>query len=519
MTNDKRLFTVNGKPFFPVGRHRIYMGGYSVRDEAEIEANFKASKLSNANTVCLAIFWDQLEPEEGKFDFSSIDSLITIARRYELKLIFLWFATSKNGVMDYAPIWMKSNPQRYKRVTALNGTKLWVLSTHCQANLEADKKAFTALCKHLKATDSTEQTVIALQVENEPGILGSDRDYGPEGQSEFDGPVPAKLIAAMKKAGKGDLYDIWQKAGGKASGTWPQLFGDEAGEIMTAWSTANYIEAVAKAGKAVYNIPMFINVWVSSLVWWPVPGECYPSGCPVTKVLDIYKWFTPHIDVIAPDNPHTNLRERMAVNAKYTRDDNSLLIVEAPNDGIFHDIADFNAIGYFLHFEQDAAGVPDDNRAIDLLRCVSAAIPLLLKYQGTDKIQAVQQEEGMEHHGLSGMQMDFDGYMGLIEFGEGESRQRPGRGAGLVFQVNRNEFYLVGVNYRLLLRRKPATVALLAGNDLSHISFGNYLMSVDEGHFDQNGKYVSDRRRNGDSVRGGVWVGVDDGVVRIITCD
>jgi hypothetical protein len=41
MTDNKRLFTVNGKPFYPLGRHRIYMGGYSVRDEAEIEANFK----------------------------------------------------------------------------------------------------------------------------------------------------------------------------------------------------------------------------------------------------------------------------------------------------------------------------------------------------------------------------------------------------------------------------------------------------------------------------------------------
>jgi len=40
------------------------MGGYSVRDEAEIEANMKAAKLINGNTVCLAIFWDQLEPEE-----------------------------------------------------------------------------------------------------------------------------------------------------------------------------------------------------------------------------------------------------------------------------------------------------------------------------------------------------------------------------------------------------------------------------------------------------------------------
>ena len=45
-------------------------------------ANFKASKLTHGNTVCLAMFWDQLEPEGGKFDFSSIDSLVTIARRF-----------------------------------------------------------------------------------------------------------------------------------------------------------------------------------------------------------------------------------------------------------------------------------------------------------------------------------------------------------------------------------------------------------------------------------------------------
>jgi beta-galactosidase GanA len=93
MTDNKRLFTVNGKPFYPLGRHRIYMGGYSVRDEAEIEANFKTAKLTNGNTVCLAIFWDQLEPEEGKFNFSS--------------------------VMDYAPAWMKADAKRFKRVIAI----------------------------------------------------------------------------------------------------------------------------------------------------------------------------------------------------------------------------------------------------------------------------------------------------------------------------------------------------------------------------------------------------------------
>ena len=46
----------------------------------------------------------------------------------------------------------------------------------------------------------------------------------------------------------------------------------------------------------------------------------------------------------------------------------------------------------------------------------------------------------MEHHGLFGMQMDFDGYMGLIEFGTDFGNQPSGRGAGLVIQAGRNEF-------------------------------------------------------------------------------
>ena len=119
----------------------------------------------------------------------------------------------------------------YKRVIAPTGNAIWVLSSHCKATLEADKRAFAALCKHLKAFDGKEQTVIGLQVENEPGISGSDRDFGPEAQAEYDGPVPAKLISAMKKAGKGAVYDVWQQAGGKASGTWPELFDWEGGAV------------------------------------------------------------------------------------------------------------------------------------------------------------------------------------------------------------------------------------------------------------------------------------------------
>ena len=532
MTAIKRVFQVNGKPFFPLGSERLYSSGYSVRNESETEAHFNAVKLAHGNTLAIPIYWDEVEPEEGKFDFTSVDKLISISRRYEMKLILLWFATWKNGVMDYAPAWMKNDPQRFKRVMSPIGNYVWVLSSHCQANLDADKNAYTAFCKHLKAVDSKEHTVIGLQIENEAGIIGSDRDYGPEAQGVFDNPVPPKLVSAMKMAGKGEVYDLWQQAGGKKSGTWLELFGPEADELMTAWSLAEYMNAIAKAGKAVYNIPMFINVWTMDGGWWPVPGESYPSGGPVHKVLDIYKWFTPDADLIAPDNYQSDIGWHKATNAPYIREDNPLFIIESDGGlSMFRDVAEDNAIGYFSMWQLDNNGViyPGLIRTVEITRCVAAAIPLLLKYQGTGKIHAVIQNPGA-YEGLYGripaQQLDLDGYMGLIQFGEDwapvPQTEQPKRGGCLVIQANKKEFFLVGLNSRLLLRPKPTLgnkPTRLLSSDMSHPSFCNYVISVEEGHFDKNGKFVIDCRRNGDQLRGGIWVGPNDSVVRVITCD
>ena len=55
-----------------------------------------------------------------------------------------------------------------------------------------------AFCKYLKAKD-TKHTVIGIQVENEPGIFGSDRDYGPEAQKVFDQPCPGKIRELVKE--------------------------------------------------------------------------------------------------------------------------------------------------------------------------------------------------------------------------------------------------------------------------------------------------------------------------------
>ena len=135
-------------------------------------------------------------------------------------------------------------------------------------------------------------------------------------------------MSAMKKAGRGEVYDLWQKrtatlpAPGRTS--WV-----EAGELMTAWSISSFINEIAGAGKAAYNIPMFINVWCAEAGWWPVPGEAYPSGGAVPKTVDIWKWFAPNLDLLAPDNFQPDRISHNAVYVNYVRDDNPLFIVES----------------------------------------------------------------------------------------------------------------------------------------------------------------------------------------------
>src|SRR5208283_2883526 len=179
---------------------------------------------------------------------------------------------------------------------------------------------------------------------------------------------------------------------------------------------------------------------------------------------------------------------------------------------------------------EDGSVKPDSRVGVDTIRCIAAVTPLLLEYQGTGKIHAVIQEEYMSQQWLN-----LDGYLGRIQFGAGRNatagkdwRHMPGelmintqldsnRGRGLVIQANRHEFYLVGANYRLFLRPK-----FTRDNKQHPVSYNDVhgrQLKVDEGHFDNHGEFVADRRRNGDNVSNGLWVEADIGVLRVITCD
>ena len=135
MTAVKRVFIVDGKQFFPIGGQACNSSGYNA---AEAEQAFKIVKMLNGNTLEIPVYWEQVEPKEGKFDFTALDELLASARRHEMKLILLWFASWKNGNMDYAPSWVKTDTKRFKRVKAENGKDVWDLSSHCKANAEAD---------------------------------------------------------------------------------------------------------------------------------------------------------------------------------------------------------------------------------------------------------------------------------------------------------------------------------------------------------------------------------------------
>ncbi|NLX70709.1 MAG: DUF5597 domain-containing protein [Clostridiales bacterium] len=537
-----RVFKVNGKPFFPLGGQVKNSSGYNPE---ELETAWKALEYIRANTVEIPVFWEQVEPIEGQFDFSVVDKLIEEARKRNLRLILLWFATWKNGHMKYTPEWVKRNPARFKRVITHDGEAIPTLSSHCKANWEADRKAFCSFIKHLYEKDKDNQTVIAVQIENEPGIVGSDRDYGPEGDRDFKSSVPSVLIELISEKEGSPVHSIWKQCGSKKEGSWPEVFGRWAGELMTAWSIARYIDGLAVAGKEIYpEIPMYVNAWLDGGEW-NMAGLNYPSGSPVTSTLDIWKWAAPHIDLIAPDIYRGDHKAYLNACQLYSREDNPLFVPESGASesnalNMFYALADYNAIGYHIFgieqiVDDDGSLRPEAEKIAGSFQAVSAALPLLIEYQGTGRIHAVVQEE------FKSMQiLDLGRYVGLVKFYQVvphsqklgaiswlDYRHNPAklvneRGRGLVIQAGEHEFYVLGAGFQLFLHKKDAPYNMLTATQASPFLQRELIdyVRVEEGCFDEEGKWVTIRRRNGDETDfNGIWVQPDVGVVHVVLND
>ena len=119
---------VDGKPFLILGGQ---INNSSAWPAALPEA-WSAAEAIHANTVEAPVYWEQIEPAHGSFDFRNVDLLVNQAREHRLHLVLLWFGTWKNGQNHYVPEWIKSDPKTYPREENAYGKLLDVMSANSE---------------------------------------------------------------------------------------------------------------------------------------------------------------------------------------------------------------------------------------------------------------------------------------------------------------------------------------------------------------------------------------------------
>lgn len=289
---------VDGKPFLILGGE---LGNSSASHLPLLKEYFEKLKSMHLNTVLVPVCWDQLEPNEGEFDYSLVRGAIDQARQVGLRLVLLWFGTWKNSMSCYAPSWVKRDQERFFRVLTLDGQAQEIVSPLCKEAQKADGIAFANLMRWLEGYDGSVGTVIMVQVENEIGMIPESRDFSTAANRAFAEGVPDELMNTLT-SGTADpvVTSLWKEAGEIPSGSWNQVFGDskEANEVFSAWFFARFTEAVTSAGKAEYDLPMFTN---AALIRDGYEPGRYPAGGPLPHLATLWHVAAPSLDFLAPD--------------------------------------------------------------------------------------------------------------------------------------------------------------------------------------------------------------------------
>src|SRR5688572_10857559 len=166
--NGRHMLEVDGRPFLMLGAQVNNSSNYP----AMLPLVWPTIRAMHANTVEVPIAWEQVEPQEGRFDFTFLDALVREARENDVRLVLLWFATWKNTGPSYAPEWVKTDTSRFPRMINREGRTHYVLSPHGEETLAADRRAFVRLMEHIRDIDP-ENTIIMVQPQNEVGSYGS----------------------------------------------------------------------------------------------------------------------------------------------------------------------------------------------------------------------------------------------------------------------------------------------------------------------------------------------------------
>ncbi|QAY64265.1 beta-galactosidase [Xylanimonas allomyrinae] len=276
--------------------------GNSSAERATLASVWPRLRAMGLNTVVAPVTWEAIEPAEGAFDWSSVDELLEDARAHGMRLVVLWFGSWKNSMSCYAPGWVKADVARFPRARTSRGEPLEILTPFADANRDADARAFAALMAHLREVDRG-HTVVMVQVENEVGMVPEARDHSPQAEEAFTGPVPAlRRPAHLHRASAGPTREAAPARARRrrGEGTWTEVFGTgpEAEEVFQAWAFARYVDAVAAAGKAELDLPMYTNA--ALIRPGARPGQ-YPSAGPLPHLAEVWRAGAPALDFIAPD--------------------------------------------------------------------------------------------------------------------------------------------------------------------------------------------------------------------------
>ncbi|MBP3655077.1 MAG: DUF5597 domain-containing protein [Clostridia bacterium] len=496
-----------GNPILPLG---LQTHNSSTGDPSMLEREIAAVKAYHGNLLEAPIYWFRTEPQEGSFCFDDADDLIRRCRENGLYLVLLWFGASKNGHPNYVPEWVKLRPDLYRVARGRDGGHVASLSPVCEATQQADSRAFAALMAHLREADGDTRTVIAVQVENEMGLANTDFDYSDETLALYRQDVPACLDGIV-------LEDCGVMPGGSS---WRSRFGRHAHEAFMAWAHARYMNAVAMAGRAQYDIPVFTNVMLGEQ-GYEEAGACYNSGAAVGRVLDIYKAAAPDIDLLCPDMYVPDRERYRRVTGLYARNDNPLFIPESPIMGeanamnMMEAFADYGCIGMACFggaSALDAGGslLPEAVHVAQSMKAVMGVAPLLIRWRGTGRVHALVQQEFMDKQYLRLDRYHIEAKFisaggGRWGLGSRINTRDPqnadvltARGRALLIQTDEDEFFLSGCGVKVDFRRRPDPLVedpwpLLQSRQSGTLNF----LSVEEGHFEGD-RWVCDRCRNGD---------------------
>jgi hypothetical protein len=475
---------VHDKPFLMLGGE---MGNSSASDFKYMTPVWPKLKAMHLNTILMPIYWELIEPQEGKFDFTLVDELIASARKNDLKIVVLWFGSWKNSMSCYAPYWVKTNMKRFPRSRTKSGSAIEILTPFSDENRNTDMRAFANFMKHLRTVDRKQNTVVMIQVENEIGMITDARDYCSEAEDAFGREVPEELLAYLQKnkdSLTGELYQAWSSAGMKTSGTWENVFGKslQTDEIFMAWYFAKYTNYVAEAGKKEYPLPMYVNAALIRPNY--KPGQ-YPSAGPLPHLMDVWRAGAPQIDFLAPDIYFTNFAEWLG---KYDRAGNAIFIPEVNRlqsvTNAFYAFAQHNAMGY-NPFSIESSKNPEKNQFNLGYNILNQLTPVILEHQGKGTMNGFLLDSTAQT-----AEITLGGYTFTMEHeytwpyairAEGEIP----RFGGMIIMIAEDEFYIAGSGV-IVTFKSSLDDGSVAG-----------IASMDEGTF-VKGKWVAGRRMNGD---------------------